>query len=335
MASEFNAPSSRRDALKFGGLAVSLGALAAACGENRGGSEALGRVGNAPSVTTPPDLEVNDVVLLRTASSLELTAVAVYEAALALDDAVPAGAVPLIERMILEHEGTAAEMARLTEAAGGIAWTCTNPWFMERIVGPILESITSNAVGFIVEVDGESEPQLQVMGVTGPIQDTVQITEQLGSITAVDPLDDVEVGDEVEFTRLDAAVPADVLALAIAFENLASAAHQELASATSIVEARVAHAQASALEARHAALLSFLSTPDRTDAYFSPALVGGEVVPDARSQFRSFAINSTFNQTAQIEIKAGPGDLNNVRTSYLLQTPAANSLVYNELSCDA
>ena len=48
-----------------------------------------------------------------------------------------------------------------------------------------------------------------------------------------------------------------------------------------------------------------------------------------------FAIPSQFGQTGQIEIKAGPPDQNGVIVGYTLQTPAENSFVYNELSCDA
>ena len=69
----------RRDALKIGGLTVSVAALVAACGNDRTGDESPGRVGYAPPITDPPDYPIDDAVLLRTASSLELTLVEVYE----------------------------------------------------------------------------------------------------------------------------------------------------------------------------------------------------------------------------------------------------------------
>lgn len=61
----------RRDVLRQGGLALSLGALVAACGSGRSGSDAPGRIG----VIVPPenetaDLTVDDAVLLRTLQSL-------------------------------------------------------------------------------------------------------------------------------------------------------------------------------------------------------------------------------------------------------------------------
>ena len=69
--------------------------------------------------------------------------------------------------------------------------------------------------------------------------------------------------------------------------------------------------------------------------YISPAMIGEDVPPTERGQIRHFAIESTFGQTAQIEVKAGPGGINAVRESVVLQTPSDNTLVYNELSCDA
>jgi len=73
----------------------------------------------------------------------------------------------------------------------------------------------------------------------------------------------------------------------------------------------------------------------RPEGYISPAMIDEDVPPTPRGQIRQFAIESTFGETSQIEIKAGPGDLNAVRVSVILQTPAANTLVYNELACDA
>lgn len=134
---------SRRHALKLGGLAVSLAAVAAACGSDRTGDAAAGRVGYAPTVTDPPDYTVDDTVLLRTASSLEYTAIAVYDAILAAD-VVDAETSKLFQRMIDDHQMVADEMAAQTEALDGVAWTCTNPWFMDRVVGPLLDAIAAS-----------------------------------------------------------------------------------------------------------------------------------------------------------------------------------------------
>lgn len=272
---KISTPTTRRDAIKVGGLTATLAALVAACGENLGGSDEAGRVGNAEVLDPLPDPPVDDAVLLRTASSLEYTAIAVYETLLGLDGALPTDLVPVVERIISEHQDVADEMIALTEEIGGEAWDCPNEWFMGRLVAPLVEALGAH-----------DDPAL---------------------------------------------VAADVLSIAIAMESFAAASHQELVSATGSVEARIAHADAAALEARHAAVLAIAA--DGADAYISPALLGEDVAPDANGQFRQFAIGTTFAQTSQIEIKAGPADENGVRKSFVMQTPAANSLVYNELSC--
>jgi hypothetical protein len=133
----------RRDALKLGGLTLSVAALVAACGEDRTGSEAPGRVGYAPPITDPPNYAVDDAVLLRTASSLELTAVAVYEAVLGTG-LLDADLTTLVERLVENHQTIADEMGALTESVGGEAWTCTNPWYMDRTVEPLLEAVLAS-----------------------------------------------------------------------------------------------------------------------------------------------------------------------------------------------
>lgn len=138
-----NTTVTRRQALKIGGLTASLAALAAACGDGRTGDATPGRVGNAPKVEALPEYEINDAVLLRTASSLENTAVFTYETALGLgvlDDDM----TTLVERLIENHTATAAEMGELTEAAGGVAWTDTNSWYMDRSIEPMLATIVES-----------------------------------------------------------------------------------------------------------------------------------------------------------------------------------------------
>ncbi|WP_040492383.1 hypothetical protein [Ilumatobacter nonamiensis] len=327
MPFELNSTTSRRNVLKIGGLSVSLAALAAACGEDRGGSEDAGRVGNAPVPTALPDYPTDEAVLLRTASSLEQTGVTIYETLLGMDGVLPDDVVPIAERLVENHQAIADQMDELTEQAGGEVWTCANPWLMERLVTPTFELIQSNIVGVVLE----DTSMVQVLAEEATIAPV--ITTAQGDITLISPTDDLQVGDELEFERLDGAATEDVMAFIEAFESLAAASHQELVSATSMLEARTAHLEAAELEARQSSVLAVALYGE--DGYMSPALVGEDVPPTERGQIRHFAVETQFGQTAQIEIKAGPGDLNNVRRSVILQTPAANSLVYNELSCDA
>ncbi len=133
----------RRDALKLGGMTLSLGALAAACGADRGGDDDPGRVGNAPVATEPPAYPIDDAVLLRTASSLELSGVEMYERVLELG-LFASAQTPLIERLIEDHAATAEEMAELTAGEGATPWRCTNNWILRREVGPALDAIAES-----------------------------------------------------------------------------------------------------------------------------------------------------------------------------------------------
>ena len=40
----------------------------------------------------------------------------------------------LVERLIANHQAVADEMGALTEAEGGVAWECTNPWLDDRLI---------------------------------------------------------------------------------------------------------------------------------------------------------------------------------------------------------
>lgn len=324
-----NPLASRRNALKIGGLTVTLGALAAACGDGIGGDDAPGRVGNAPVVTAPEDFPIDEAVRLRTASSLEYTVIDAFEQMLAIDGAIADEDQALVERLIEDHQMVADQMVALTEAANGEAWTCTNPWLSQKLIDPTIEMILSNTIGVVLE----DTSTVQVMGEVLPMTEAMSTSQ--GDITMMTTdVDDVATGDEIEFTRLDGAVSEDLWTFAAAIESLAAASHQELASASDTVEGRVAHTEAATLSARHAAVVAI--TIDGPAAYVSPALIGEDVPPNERSQIRQFAVSSTFAQTAAIEIKAGPPNLNNVRTTASLQTPSANSLIYNELpGCDA
>lgn len=259
----------RRDALRLGGVTVSLAALVAACGDDREGDTSPGRVGYAPPATDLPDWAVDDAVLLRTATSLELTAVEVYQQALELD-VLDDDVTTLFERLLENHEATAAEMQALTEGAGGDAWPCPNPWLMDRGVRPILEAIAAS--------------------------------------------DDI---------------PRDVVNFAIGLENLATATHQSLTTQLSTSEQRTAVANAAAQEARHSAAI--VITVRGAEGYINPNIATGEIDLDAEGIPEQYAIPTTFGSLAQIELVVGAPDQNGVRPSFSLQTPAANSYVYNEL----
>jgi hypothetical protein len=268
-ASKSDSQVTRRQAFKIGGLTVSLAALVAACGDDIQGDTSPGRVGYAPPITDPPEYEVDDAVLLRTASSLEYTAIAVYEQALEIGGLDESGQA-LVETLIANHQAVADEMGTLTEAEGGVAWECTNPWLVDRLITPVLEAITMSD----------------------------------------DP------------TR-------DVLNLAVALENLAASTHQILAVELSSTEAKTATLEAATLASRQSAAIVVLTRG--ADGYISPEVFGDGVPTDPSGVPYTYAITSRFGSVGQAELIVGAPDENGGRESFTVQTPAANSFIYNEL----
>ncbi len=130
----------RRRLLRDSGLVISLGALVAACGEGRQGLDEPGRVGVAPPREPLPQGQVDDVVLLRTAQSIEYVALEVYDVAAGLDVLDPA-ALTLVDRFVADHQDHADRLGELITAAGGEEYRCANQWYMERAVAPILEAV--------------------------------------------------------------------------------------------------------------------------------------------------------------------------------------------------
>lgn len=263
-----NARVDRRQALKVGGLTVSLAAIAAACG-NTTGNETPGRVGYAPPVTAPPDYEVDDAVRLRTASSLEESIISVY-GRLADSGSLSAPTQAITERLIDNHQEVADQMAALTDAEGGVPWECTNPWLDNRLIEPVFQAI--------------------------------------------------EISDNPE---------RDALYFAVALENLAASTHQVNSVELSAPEAKVASLEAATQASRQSAALVALARGP--EGYISPEVIGEGVPTDPEGVPYQYSITSRFGSVGQAELIVGPPDENGVRESFILQTPAENSFVYNEL----
>ena len=140
MTSTPNPSIDRRSLLRNGGLIVGFGAIVAACGTDRAGSDNPGRLGVAAPLPTLPEAEINDGVFLRTAQSLEYTALAVYEAAAGLD-VLSRAELGLVGRFVEDHERHAADIGALAETAGAEQFECPNPFLMDRAVTPILGAL--------------------------------------------------------------------------------------------------------------------------------------------------------------------------------------------------
>lgn len=267
----FSNPSlDRRGLLRNGGLLLSFGAIVAACGDDRGGSDDPGRLGVAAPAPTLPEAEVTDGVLLRTAQSIEYTALAVYDAAAGLG-VLDHGEITLVDRFVADHERHAADLGVLVGRVSAEAFMCPNPFIMDRAVAPIL--------------------------------------------AALDGSDDLH---------------RDVLNIAHAFEALAGASYQALVGAMEDKSLRSAAMSIGGEEQRHAAALAAAINPDQL---ISPVLLGELVEVDESGIPVPFAIPSTFGQLTGIELVVGARDDEGARFTTQLQTPAANTFVYESTSC--
>jgi hypothetical protein len=150
----------RRQLLRAGGLTVTLGALLAACGKDAEGEP--GRVGYAPIATALPTLEVNDIVHLRTATSIEETILEVYGM---ITDSGALGAAPqaMLDRLIEDHRAAVQETVRLTEEAGGEPYECVNAWYMDRVVQPLFDHIAGDPEQHIEPSDQPEHDMLVVV----------------------------------------------------------------------------------------------------------------------------------------------------------------------------
>jgi hypothetical protein len=129
----------RRDVLRIGGFSVATAAVISACGEHARGE--VGRVGAVPTTVKLPDAIVNNVVLLRTASSMEHSTIDVYNQVIGKSDLLDPKYDDVAKRFVDDHNVHAALLEKLTTAAGGTPWACGNPKFDDVVVEPVLQRI--------------------------------------------------------------------------------------------------------------------------------------------------------------------------------------------------
>ena len=166
-------PLNRRELLRNGGIALSLGAVLAACGSERSGPTNPGKIG----VELLPEEEsldttVDDAVILRTLQSLEYTTVAMHRI---LAGSLSGDALALAEQLIAEHERHADEVGELVTQVGGTPFECSNPFMIERIVVPL-----SNALA------GSDDPTRDALEIANGFETIVAASYQ----AMVEPLSD-------------------------------------------------------------------------------------------------------------------------------------------------
>lgn len=146
----------RRQALKLGGVTVVGAAVLAACGSDD--PDGAGDGGTDTSVAPmggPAAASDLDLTLLRTATSLEISAVDTYQAAIdsgLVTTAAIAEAATLFQEQHQEHADL---LAVATVDAGGQAYEDPNPFVQENVIDPALEALTDeiSVVSFAKELE--------------------------------------------------------------------------------------------------------------------------------------------------------------------------------------
>jgi len=132
----------RRRFLTAGSFSVATAAVLAACGKPH--KALVPQVGLVPSTSALAEQVITDVVLLRTASSLEHSAVKAYDALL---NGLLSGDVVEAAKLLQEHHRAhAAQFEQATTDIGGKAFTTTNPVIDANIVDASITAINASAV---------------------------------------------------------------------------------------------------------------------------------------------------------------------------------------------
>jgi hypothetical protein len=300
---------SRRRLFELGAGSVGLAALLAACGNEE--SAAPGGGGVAPALPTLPEAEVNDVVYLRTLSSLQHSLVTVY-AALADLDGLDEQVAAMLTRFSDDNLAAASTIGELTREAGGEPYECENTWMMQRTLQPLVEHI----VGVPDETSGTSVPAGAA---------TSAPAESTGTSVPADDGWEIEPTDDPN---------RDSTAVANALETIAAATAQLFVERIADPALRAEVIREGTAASRRAAVSALRSNPP-PDGYVSPALAGETVSANEAGFMPVFAINSRYGQLSAVQVTVGALDEEDLRYTINIETPAENAYIYEGMSCPA
>jgi rubrerythrin len=122
----------------------------------------------------------------------------------------------------------------------------------------------------------------------------------------------------------------DVFNIAFSFESNFGASYQSFVPMFQALDLRSATVLDGGEEQRHAAVLARMINPEQT---FSPTFFGEPEEKDGEGFVVPYAIPSVFGKVSPIELVVGKVRAEGTRFSIQLQTPAANTYVYEYMSC--
>ena len=131
----------RRRFLTLGGLTIATAAVVAACGPDQPAPQ-IPEAGVAPSTTGLPTRVITDVVLFRTASSIEHSMVNTYDGI--LGSRLPAATSDTLKLFRDQHAEHAAFFEDATRQLGGEPFTDPNPVFQVGVIDPTVKMINDN-----------------------------------------------------------------------------------------------------------------------------------------------------------------------------------------------
>ena len=298
--------------MRIGGFSVATAAVISACGEHERGE--VGRVGAVPTTVKLPDAIVNNVVLLRTASSMEHSMIDVYNQIIGKSDLLDPKYDDVAKRFMDDHNGPCRRCSRSSPpTAGGTPWTCGNPKFDDVVIEPVLQRITKRRPGHV----DVQPPSLRATTRAATCSTSLHGLEALAGATYQ------------AFVALfsDPSLRADAMAI-----GARESRHAALLALTINPD-------------RPGGLVNFTdavnaepgSPPTTTVAPTTTvqniASPGGGGDSDSRTVPQTeiptvTAIPSQFGSLAPIQIVVGAGDENGTRLKLNLETPSLNSFVY-------
>lgn len=131
----------RRQALKLGGATFVGAAVLAACGSDDDDSGS-GTTTTAAAAVGSGGAEDMDLTLLRTATSLEVSAVDTYDAAIESGLVTTAAIADAATLFRDQHQEHADLLSTATTEAGGEAYDEPNAFLQENVIDPALEGLT-------------------------------------------------------------------------------------------------------------------------------------------------------------------------------------------------
>ena len=308
----------RRQVLRLGGLGVATATVAAACGEHARGQ--VGRVGTAATTTTLPEAVVTNVALLRTASGMEHSIIAVYDQIIGKSDLLDAKYTDMATRFRDDHTAAAKTIEDLTTGAGGEAWSCGNPKFDDVIVNPVMTRITkgADATTTAKAIDASDDPHRDILNF-------IHALESLGGAmyqSFVPMFSDPQLRGKSIVIAAQEARHAALLALTINTDRPAG-----LVNFTDAVNAEPA-----------APPTTLAATTTTQNIANIPSGGAAAQPPPQQTEIPTItALPGAFGNLAAVPLVVGRGDENGTRLKLNIETPSLNSFVYEYMkpSCSS